>query len=597
MLAMAAAKAADQYWAGANEDGFGYWNGATSWATAAGLEGSAAWTAGNVAVFTNATPGVTNVIDLGKQSVSVSTILFPNGTSAQRTYLTITNGTFSMTRWNERENGNANYLKNAVVTFGSGCSVTNNASSWGLGINKDSHIVFETGSTFTELNSGLSNGNEGCGQNYIGASAATSNSVTVCNGAKLTFKRPIAIAGTYGPKSGGNANSIGVLHVKGGTITSTSNLGIGCGVASTSAAGWYGHNSNGKGYYIQDGGNVTVNTVMMGSVWNKSYQSYKSSGYFTLNAGSFTCEYFDMNYNGTVRVLTLNGGTLWIKHGFMFKTEASGKHYVTNSKLYLNGGVLKVGEYLYTNDNNSSPSTSGGIWFNGTTLQPTASFNTDNGNGTKNFAINAGGLKINTASGITFGLYQQVTGGTGALTKQGAGTVNVNRQLLSTGGVAVSAGTLNFTASGNILSGGPLVMTGGTFNCTNATLASRVEVSPGARIASSGTLTFNSNTSLKLGFNTSSNNSSAFSDQQKIKAAGISVGSGIVVPITFETGTSFPLGDTYVLIKDANLSNANKFAVTSATANGVDITDCVYLDVESGNLVLKRKPYFTIKVR
>ena len=502
-----------------------------------------------------------------------------------------------MTRWNERDLGNANFLKNAVVTFGAGCNVRNTANWWGFGINKDSHIVFDTGSTYTEVNSGVNKASEGQGQSYIGANNDNSNSVTVCSGATMTLKRPLVIGGTYGPQDGGNANSIGVLHVKGGTVTSPSNMGIGCGVASASDTGWYCYNSNGMGYFIQDGGNVTVNTVMMGSTWGNGFGSYTSSAYFTLNAGNFTCEYFDMNYNGTVRVLTLNGGTLWIKHGFMFKTEASGKHYVTNSKLYLNGGVLKVGEYLYTNDNSSSPRTSGGIWFNGTTLQPTASFNTDNGNGTKNFAINAGGLKINTASGITFGLYQQVTGGTGALTKQGAGTVNVNRQLLSTGGVAVSAGTLNFTASGNILSGGPLVMTGGTFNCTNATLASRVEVSPGARIASSGTLTFNSNTSLKLGFNTSSNNSSAFSDQQKIKAAGISVGSGIIVPITFETGTSFPLGDTYVLIKDANLSNANKFAVTSATANGVDITDCVYLDVESGNLVLKRKPYFTIKVR
>ena len=137
-------------------------------------------------------------------------------------------------------------------------------------------------------------------------------------------------------------------------------------------------------------------------------------------------------------------------------------------------------------------------------------------------------------------------------------------------------------------------MPAGIFNCGVATLTNRVEVLEGSMFTSTGTLTFDSNTSLKLGYHSAS---SWASDLSKFTAAGISVGSGIVVPITFETPEAFAFDDTYTLIKGAGLANTNNFSIASATANGVDVTDGVYLAVESGNLVLKRKPYFTIKVR
>jgi hypothetical protein len=69
------------------------------------------------------------------------------------------------------------------------------------------------------------------------------------------------------------------------------------------------------------------------------------------------------------------------------------------------------------------------------------------------------------------------------------------------------------------------------------------------------------------------------------------------VPVTFSTAAAFAFDDTYTLISGGKIANTNNFTVVSATANGVDITDGVYLAVESGNLVMKRKPYFTVKVR
>ena len=69
------------------------------------------------------------------------------------------------------------------------------------------------------------------------------------------------------------------------------------------------------------------------------------------------------------------------------------------------------------------------------------------------------------------------------------------------------------------------------------------------------------------------------------------------IPISFSTESAFGFDDTYTLVQGGKIANTNNFSVASATANGVDITGSVYLAVESGNLVMKRKPYFSIKVR
>ena len=583
------ATAANQYWAGADETGFGYWNGATSWATSAGAEGSAAWTAGNVAYFTNSTP---TVIDIGGSTISLGTIRTQGVTAEAPASILLTNGTINLSSAQNRKVGNNwytddYYLANTTLILGEGCTMHNTNTEYGsIAFNNASHLVIENGASYVEDSA---NGT----YNFVGANNSNSNSVIVGEGGSLSLKRHIVVGGTF-TKTTGNADSIGTLHVKGGTLSSTKGLLLG-----TNVSGVDGENNNGKSYYIQDGGEVNfAGDVNIATVWSDSYGKYNSVNSFTLNAGTFKCNWFGIYYCPGKTTITINGGTLWASSGFVVgRTEskdASKYYYNSGIKLYLNGGTLKIGAGLMINDQNRNPSSTGGIWCDGGTIEPTASVNTSDGSATRNFILQDGGLAINTPSGVTFGLYQQITGGTGALTKKGDGTLNVNKQLRSTGGLRVMAGTVKFTATGDILGGGALEMPAGIFNCGVATLTNRVEVLEGSMFTSTGTLTFDSNTSLKLGYHSAS---SWASDLSKFTAAGISVGSGIVVPITFETPEAFAFDDTYTLIKGAGLANTNNFSIVSATANGDDITDGVYLAVESGDLVMKRKPYFMIKVR
>ena len=282
----------------------------------------------------------------------------------------------------------------------------------------------------------------------------------------------------------------------------------------------------------------------------------------------------------------------------------------TNKLTLATGGTLHVRHIRYHNGSSTAGKGIASFVFDGGTLQlysdanksdifygDTSPWNSISSLKTKLFpSVTENGGVIDT-QGNNASLPLAFTG-QGTVTKAGNGTLTVSVAQANEGGFAVNGGTLKFTATGNILSGAPLLMTSGTFSCANATLVNRIEVLSGSKIASTGTLTFNSKTSLKLGFHGNPASPSAWaSDLNKITATGVSVGSGIVVPITFETPVAFGFDDTYTLIKGAGLANTNNFSIASATANGVDITDGVYLVVESGNLVLKRKPYFMIKVR
>jgi len=579
------AHAANKYWAGGDANGFGYWNGEKSWATAAGAAGTVSWSAGDTAYFTNSTPVV---IDLGGATVSAATLRRPSSLST-RCSVTISNGTMNLTAAvNRRDSVDSEFLKYVNLQIGDGCTIHNANDKNGFGFTHATHVVFGKGSSYIEDNSGYENEAEGRGPNHIGGNSNTySNSVTVCEGASMTLKRKLVVGSTYSPNnSAAYPDMVGSFIVKGGTVNMAGNMCIGM-----NASGNNTQNTTGAGYYVQDGGNVTVgDAVMMGALYNDNYTIYNSKSSFTLNGGNFTCDYFDMNYQGNGQTLTLNDGTLWIKKGFMFKTETGKKQYVRQSKVYLNGGTLKIGGYMYTQDDDNTPTSSGGMWFNGTTIEPTGNFNTDDGSKTKNFIIQQGGLKINTAGGVTFGLYQQVTGGTGALVKQGNGQMYVNKRLLSTGGVVVEGGWLEFTATGDILSGGPLTVKSGGFWSGAATFSNAISLEGGSTfVTNRATMTLA--TGARLNFNNTTTNAKPV----RVKALSVTAAS---VPVTFTASAAFNLDDAYpLIIGGVTESSLSKFAVSSVVANGMDITQGVYLAVESGNLVLRRKPFFFIKVR
>ena len=460
-------QAADKYWAGSGEGGCGLWTNETAWAAAAGGEGSSAWAGiSDYAWFTNSSPVV---VDLGGATVAASSILTPNGSASARTFVTITNGVFNMNRWNIREYGNANYLKSAVVVFGDGAEVHNTANQWGFGLQQDTHLVFGKGSRFIEDNSGLNDQNEGKGENFIGANNTTSNSVTVCEGASVTLKRYLVVGGTWWPKDGGNSASTGVLHIKGGTLSGTV-LHLGGNVSGNDV-----HNNNGNGIYVQDGGEVAMSgNLKFASTWNKSYQWYNSRNKFTLNAGSFTCNAVAAMYQPGANTISINGGTFWSKGNFRLGYTEADTQYIINNKLYLNGGVFKIGGTLFINDQNRTKSTTGGVWCNGGTIKPTASVSTSSGGDTRNFVIEAGGLKIDTDSGITFTLAQKVTSGAGKITKQGAGMLSITYPPYNQGGLEIEGGTARFKSGDQCVASGPVcVKSGAMLEIASGNTASR----------------------------------------------------------------------------------------------------------------------------
>jgi hypothetical protein len=79
-----------------------------------------------------------------------------------------------------------------------------------------------------------------------------------------------------------------------------------------------------------------------------------------------------------------------------------------------------------------------------------------------------------------------------------------------------------------------------------------------------------------------------------ITAGGLSVGAASV-PISFSLSSAFNLDDKYILIS-GGVTDTNKFSLVSATLGGEDIMQGIYLAAEDGCLVVRRKPYFYIKI-
>ena len=155
------------------------------------------------------------------------------------------------------------------------------------------------------------------------------------------------------------------------------------------------------------------------------------------------------------------------------------------------------------------------------------------------------------------------------LIKTGAGTLTINNYFRPAGGLDVREGTIAIQHNT------------GSFVSFDYPLALS-----GTATVTSGALAFGSGSSL------------SFDCKSKTSKPTMTVSTSFTrdaeVPITFNTAEPFAFDDTYTLISGGKITSTNNFSVASATANGVDITDGVYLAVESGNLVLKRKPFFLI---
>jgi fibronectin-binding autotransporter adhesin len=253
-----------------------------------------------------------------------------------------------------------------------------------------------------------------------------------------------------------------------------------------------------------------------------------ASGGLTFNGGTLQLNSsFDLANN---RAVTLNsaGGTIDTQ-GFQSTVNqgitgsgsltkaGSGTLVLNGANSYASGTVINGGVVRVSNDGNLGAA-SGGITFNGGTLQLNSSFDLNNG---RAITLNTPGGTIDT-QGFQSTVSQPITGA-GAFTKAGSGTLTLTGASTYSGGTTISAGTLqlgNGGASGSVLG-----------NVTN-----------------NGTLTFN--------------RSDAFTFGNTISGSGAvqQIGSGI----TTLTGTNSYAGTT-IVAAGTLIVNGDQTAATGAT--------------------------------
>jgi fibronectin-binding autotransporter adhesin len=155
----------------------------------------------------------------------------------------------------------------------------------------------------------------------------------------------------------------------------------------------------------------------------------------------------NLNVQDTVTVGYLNSGILEIDSGAVQAANVqlgnTSGSTTYNGSLILNGGVLQTGQVVLGGGAPGSWTTGGSMTFNGGTIQADGSLNI-NAPGT----ILAGGGTIDTNG--SNGTISSALGGTGALTKFGAGTLDLTGTNTFSGGAVLEGGELAISSNANI---------------------------------------------------------------------------------------------------------------------------------------------------
>jgi autotransporter-associated beta strand protein len=186
----------------------------------------------------------------------------------------------------------------------------------------------------------------------------------------------------------------------GGTLNSTTYITI-------------GRRGGATGHFNVSGGNVN--------------QTGEGAGLIVGENGTGT-----LTVSGT-GVLDINGGGLYLS------AEAAG---TSDSRVFLNGGTI-IAKRVVQRDFNISNYTE--FRFNGGILRAKAGANAEFMNNHDLVSVDAGGAFIDS-NGQGIGISQPL-GGTGSLTKQGAGTLTLSGANTYAGNTTVSAGTLSLTSA------------------------------------------------------------------------------------------------------------------------------------------------------
>ena len=402
---------------------------------------------------------------------------------------------------------------------------------------------------------------------YIGGSLTSHTNMT----GVLTNKAGNITATSGWIYIGGTLTAAGLPNVT-GTLVNVS------GTIKTAAMVIGGRANNTKGRLEIRGGTVEatgydkmLNTsdwvgVLLGG-WGGA-----SSSIYVAKEGTMKLSYGGANIvvlDGTTEIdvdglLTLNNGSIW-------PTSA-----ITNQKKF----VLRVGPEGRVEFRSIKSVSSGGdrmVKLDGGTIVPNGASGYEHPLANVSLKVTDKGGTIEVPSGKSLYTGVWVTSTSSAkssrLIKTGAGTLTIDNWFRPSGGLRVNAGTVQMThtASAN-------------FDSFNYPLS----------ISKTGTVTGGA-------FVMGSGGSLEFEFASKTSGETMNITTSFTrnanIPISFSTESAFGFDDTYTLVKGGKIANTNNFSIASATADGADITQGVYLAVESGNLVLKRKPYFMIKVR
>jgi autotransporter-associated beta strand protein len=237
-------------------------------------------------------------------------------------------------------------------------------------------------------------------------------------------------------------------------------------------------NGNGNRTLTLTSGDITRTATSSGTQ-TLSFTTLALGGNSAMNIGGTGSLVISSAMTGTATLTKTGSGLLVL-----------GGNNTFTGNIAVNAGTLSVSA------NNNLGNANNDLTLNGGTLRSTGSF-TLSANRVVTLGANGGTLDVNAGFTLTFGTNNQLTG-TGALTKEGAGTVSLTNTNNFTGNIALNAGTLRVASDATLgNTANDLRLNGGTLETTaSMTLnAGRVVTLD----AGGGTLDVNSGTTLTLG--------------------------------------------------------------------------------------------------